>query len=283
MVRLKLVLCTFLLMLTVVFKAGATEVLPVFVSILPQAHVVERIGKERVSVEVLVPPGKSPATYAPKPAQMAKLAGARLFFSIGVPFEEPLMPKIKGISRELTIVDTTEGITLRNFPTGGKDPHIWMSPVLVKKQAATVCEALCRAVPEYDGYFRANLETLVADLDLLDKTIAKALKPLSGETIFVFHPVFGYFAEDYGLTQMAVEVEGKAPKGRVLADFIKQARDSKIRVIFVQPQFDTRTAENIAKAINGVVVPLDPLARDYIQNLTSMANTIRKAFEQEQL
>lgn len=250
----------------------------VFVSIEPQAFFVERIGRDRVVVEVLVPPGKSPAVYSPKSSQMAKLSGARFFFTIGVPFERSLMPKIKAASQGLTIIDTTKGISLRRFASGGTDPHVWMNPVLVKKQAENICDALCSALPESADYFRTNLELFQADLDGLDKAIAKALKPVMGENIFVFHPVFGYFADQYGLTQMAVEVEGKAPKGKALADFIKQARAAKARVIFVQPQFDTRTAEKIANAINGVVIPLDPLARDYVNNLMAMAQTIKKAF-----
>ena len=277
--RLKLIVWAAVVVLATVCQAGAQDSLSVFVSIQPQAYLVDRIGEERVAVEVLVPPGKSPATYAPRPAQMTRLSRATLFFSIGVPFEQALMPKVKGASQGLTLVDTTEGISPRRFANGGRDPHVWMSPVLMKKQAATVCNALCKAAPDSREYFRANLERLLADLDRLDERVAEALAPLAGETIFVFHPVFGYFADRYGLTQMAVEVAGKAPKGRALADFIKKAKAARIRVIFVQPQFDTRTAHKIATAINGAVVPLDPLAKDYMTNLTTMAQTIRQAFK----
>ncbi|MBI9089798.1 MAG: zinc ABC transporter substrate-binding protein [Desulfobacterium sp.] len=277
--RLKWIVWVAVLFLATASQAGAEAPLSVFVSIQPQAYVVERIGKKRVAVEVLVPPGKSPATYAPRPSQMAKLSRATLFFSIGVPFEQALMPRIKGASQELTLVDTIQGIPLRRFADGGGDPHIWMNPILMKQQAITICNALIQKAPGSTDYFRANLEGLLADLDRLDRTIAKALAPLAGETIFVFHPVFGYFADQYGLTQMAVEVHGKAPKGRELAHFIKQAKAARIRVIFVQPQFDTRTAQKIATAINGAVVPLDPLAKDYITNLTTMAGTIKNAFK----
>jgi zinc transport system substrate-binding protein len=277
--KLKWIVWAAVISLATACQAGAKAPLSVFVSIQPQAYVVERIGKEQVAVEVLVPPGKSPATYAPRPSQMVKLSRATLFFSIGVPFEQTLMPKIKGASQGLTLVDTTEGISPRQFADGGNDPHSWMNPMLVKQQAITVCNALCKAAPDSADYFRANLEHLLADLDRLDRTIAEALAPLAGETIFVFHPVFGYFADQYGLTQTAVEVGGKAPKGRALTKFIKQAKAARIRVIFVQPQFDTRTAHKIATAINGAVVPLDPLAKDYMTNLTTMAQTIRQAFK----
>lgn len=277
--RLKWIVWAAVIFLAAACPAGAEEPISVFVSIQPQAYVVERIGQERVDVSVLVPPGKSPATYAPRPSQMAKLSRATLFFSIGVPFEQALMPKIKGASKGLTLVDTIQGIPLRRFADGGGDPHVWMNPLLVKQQAINVCNALSEKVPGSREYFRVNLETFLADLDRLDRTIAKALAPLAGETIFVFHPVFGYFADRYGLTQMAVEVGGKAPKGRALAGFIKKAKAARIRVIFVQPQFDTRTAHKIAAAINGAVVPLDPLAKDYISNLTAMARKIRQAFK----
>ena len=282
MVLFRFIPYTLVLILTMVcqIQAMTPEPMTVFVSIEPQAYFVERIAGEQVSVEVLVPPGKSPAVYSPNPSQMAKLAGAGLFFTIGVPFERSLIPKIKGATQGLTLVDTTQGIALRQFVGGGTDPHVWMNPILVKTQAENICNALCRALPESSDYFRANLRLFQADLDRLDQTIATALASVAGENIFVFHPVFGYFADQYGLIQMAVEVEGKAPKGRALADFIKQARAAKARVIFVQPQFDTRTADKIATAINGVVIPLDPLARDYINNLTEMAQTIKKAFDQ---
>ncbi len=277
--RLKWIVWAAVISLATACQAGAEAPLSVFVSIQPQAYVVERIGKERVAVEVLVPPGKSPATYAPRPSQMARLSRAALFFSIGVPFEQALMPRVKGVSQELTLVDTIQGIPLRRFADGGGDPHVWMNPMLMKQQATTVCSALSKKAPGSTDYFRANLERLLADLDRLDRTIAKALEPLAGETIFVFHPVFGYFADRYGLTQTAVEVGGKAPKGRSLADFIKKAKAARIRVIFVQPQFDTRTAHKIATAINGAVVPLDPLAKDYMANLTAMAHKIKNAFK----
>ncbi len=269
------------LVLTLACQAQAMTPAPmtVFVSIEPQAYFVERIAGDRVAVEVLVPPGKSPAVYSPNPSQMARLSRAGIFFTIGVPFERSFMPKIRGTVQGLAIVDTTQGIALRQFAGGGTDPHVWMNPVLVKRQAENICSALCRAIPESADVFRTNLGRFQADLDRLDQTIATALAPVTGENIFVFHPVFGYFADRYGLTQMAVEVEGKAPKGRELAGFINQARAAKARVIFVQPQFDTRTAGKIATAINGAVVPLDPLARDYLNNLVAMAQTIKKAFE----
>ena len=268
----------------------------VFVSIAPQAYFVQRIGGDRLDVSVLVPPGKSPATYAPSSEQMVKLSRASLLFTVGVPFESTLIPKIKAMAPGLDIVDTRRGIALRTFEDSGElnhdvtdeheseqahshgreaiDPHIWMSPKLVKLQAGTMCDALCALAPADASFFKNNLDSFERDLDLLDKKIAQVLLPLRGQTLFVFHPVFGYFADAYGLKQLAVERGGKTPKGKDLASFIQLARENQVRVIFVQPQFDQRVAAKIAAAIGGAVVPLDPLARDYMENLSRMAQTI---------
>ncbi|SLM29196.1 ABC-type zinc transport system, periplasmic binding protein [Desulfamplus magnetovallimortis] len=295
-------------------KLSEDEMLTLFVSIEPQAYFVERIGGKMVDVHVLVPPGKSPATYAPTPSQMLKLTEAKLFFTIGVPFEKALMPKIKKITGGLEIVDTTKGIELMPFHisesshghheesdakekeqssehqnaedeksedehhhTDALDPHIWMNPLLVKIQAATILDALLKYAPEHKAQLSQNFNKFMDDLDKLHLKIKDALAPLEGETIFVYHPVFGYFAREYGLKQLAVERGGKSPRGKELLNFITEAKNNNVHVIFVQPQFDQNTANKIATAIKGVVVPLDPLARNYIENLENMASTIKNS------
>ncbi|MEA1967871.1 MAG: zinc ABC transporter substrate-binding protein [Thermodesulfobacteriota bacterium] len=264
-----------------IVHAKAEDKISLFVSIAPQAYFAQRIGGEKVIVNVLVPQGKSPATYAPKPEQMVKLAKAELFFSIGVPFESSLIPKIRRFSNNLKVIDTKKGIKLRKFANGGTDPHIWMSPKLVAKQAQTMCNALSIHHPRSKLFFKENLDSFLKDLHHLDENIKKTLAPVRGETILVFHPVFGYFSDAYNLKQMAVEKSGNTPKGKNLVAFIKQARQNSVHVIFVQPQFDTRSADKIASAINGVVIPLDPLAKDYIANLQEMALKIRNAFKKK--
>ncbi|MCF8070323.1 MAG: zinc ABC transporter substrate-binding protein [Desulfobacterales bacterium] len=259
----------------------------VFVSIQPQAYFLERIGGDRVVVDVLVMPDKNPATYSPTPDQMMKLSKADLFFRIGVPFENILISKIDALSDRLTIVDTRKGITLRRMESGyhehdqhnhdhteGNDPHIWLSPVLVKQQSKTILETLVKIDPDGKTTYTANYRSFIDDLDALDNKIRSALAPIKGSALFVFHPAFGYFAEEYGLKQIAVEIEGKAPKGKDVSLFIKKARNDNVKVIFVQAQFDRSAAYKIASAIDGSVVPVDPLARDYISNLEEMADKV---------
>ncbi len=275
----------------------------VYVSIPPQKHFVEQVGGEKVDVTALLAPGQSPATYEITPKQMVELGKARVYFRIGVPFEKSVVAKIGGTLEGLHIVDTREGIELRGLTAGERhehgsgsahghadcaedhgeqgdlDPHTWMNPRLVKIQARTICDELGRLDPVHRKDYERRLGTFMAELDSVDSAIAAKLGPFRGREFFVFHPAYGYFADAYGLRQTAVQSGGKAPTAKRLSGLIKRARDAGVRLIFVQPQFDRNSAETIAEAIGGAVVPIDPLAEDYLDNLLEMADRIEEALK----
>jgi zinc transport system substrate-binding protein len=140
-----------------------------------------------------------------------------------------------------------------------------------------MCAALVEIDPVHRSDYEANLKQLTADLDALDARIARTLAPLKGQTLLVFHPAFGYFARDYGLRQEAVETGGKAPGPRHVKKLIDRARNEGVRVIFVEPQFSQQAAKTIAQQIGGVVIAIDPLAKDYIANLQNVADKIHDA------
>ncbi|HEY66831.1 MAG TPA: zinc ABC transporter solute-binding protein, partial [Thermoflexia bacterium] len=249
----------------------------VVVSILPQAYFVERIGGDRVEVTVMVPPGASPATYEPTAGQMRDLSQADVYVRIRVPFEEAWMDKIAAANPGMLIVDSSAGIER----IGGKDPHIWLSPRLVKVQAENIYQGLIEVDPEHAGFYAQNKEQFVADLDALDAEIAETLAGAKGKKFMVFHPAWSYFARDYGLEQIPVEVEGKEPSAAELAELIETAKTNDIEVIFVSPQFSTRSAETIARQIGGKVVFVDPLARDWMNNLRSVARTLAQEMKEK--
>jgi zinc transport system substrate-binding protein len=262
--------------------------LPVFVSILPQAGFVERIGGGAVAVEVLVGDGQSPHTFEPSPQQMARLSRARAYFAIGIPVEEGVLRKIRPTHPDLLVVATHQGVPLRyaqdghhgdhRNDSGGRspDPHIWLSPRLVKIQARHIRDALARLDPGRRSFYTANLQAFEAELDRLDARIASALAPVRGRKMYVFHPAFGYFADAYGLTQVPIEIEGKEPGPRKLAQLIRSARRDGVKVLFVQPQFSSKSAAALAKAVGGVVVAMDPLARDYVSNMERLAAAVEE-------
>jgi zinc transport system substrate-binding protein len=289
-----------------VATAHAADPVSVFVSIVPQKYFVQQIGKDRVDVRVMVQPGASPAMYEPKPQQMVDLSNADVYFAVGVPFERAWLEKIAAANPAMTVIHTDQGIEKRAMTAhhhdddvgeqhddgddhgnddhqgegrdegdhhdhGVLDPHIWLSPPLVKIQAGTILEALKGVDPEHEHLYEANFEEFSSQIDQLNDELKRIFTGKEGLRFMVFHPAWGYFAHAYGLKQVPIEIEGKDPKPAQLQTLIKQARASGINVIFVQPQFSTKSAELVAREIGGQVVPADPLAEDWMANLRAVA------------
>jgi zinc transport system substrate-binding protein len=277
--------------------AEATKI-SVFAGIPPLAYLVQRIGGPWVEVGVLVAPGQNPHLFQPSPRQVVALKKAVLFFKIGMPFESRLVDLLESRHRRTTVVDAADGIAKRwladecadeaaapdgqapreEHHAGGPDPHVWLTPRNLQIMAANIAAALEKAAPAHAADFRRNRAALADQLDLLDARIRRALRPFQGQTFYVFHPAFGYFADAYALRQQAVESEGKSPTPRQLLALIKQARAQGVKIIFLQPQFDRRSAAAVAEAIGGAVVTMDPLAPDVVKNLDDVAAKIRQAF-----
>ena len=235
----------------------------------------KRIGGPYVHVEVLVQAGQDPHIFEPTPRQVIHLSRARLFFRVGMPFEDRLVEHIAG----RTCAVYRRRYRGRNRPCGRQaittrgqaDPHVWLSPPRLKTMAANVAAALCRADPRHEQVYQTNLKRLHAELDALDRRIARSLLPYRGQAFYVFHPAFGYFAEAYGLRQESVEVEGKLPTPRQVFGLIAKARADHVKIIFLQPQFNQQIAASIAQAIGGAVMPMDDLAYDVVANLDDVA------------
>jgi len=240
----------------------------VAVTILPQAEFVEKIGGEKVQVTVMIPPGASPHTYEPTPRQLIEVSKAKIYFQVGsgVDFELAFMNKIVEVNRKMLVVNCSEGIRIMD-----KDPHVWLSPRNAKKMVVNIYNALVQVDPENKDYYRKNLESYIKELDNLDRDIRKILGNVTNRRFMIYHPAWGYFARDYNLTQIPVEKEGKEPTIRGLMALIDQARRLNVKIIFVSPQFDEKKAEIIAESIHGKIVFLDPLAKDYVENLRSAA------------
>jgi zinc transport system substrate-binding protein len=272
-----------------------------FVSILPLAYFVERVGGPYVEVHTLAGPGQDPHTFDPTPQLMVKLAEAQVLFKIGFSFEENLAKKIGSTFKKVEVVDLQQGIKLRT-PTEEEtdveeaehrdehgaehghahdaselDQHTWLDPRLAKIQAKTIADTLIRIDPSHQAAYEKNLQDLQEDLDAVHAQLTKALAPVKGKSFFVFHPAYGYFGDAYGLKQVAVQLEGKEPTARQLARLIDQAKKDGVRIVFVQPQFSKKSAEALAKAIGGLAEPLDDLAPNYLQNLKDMAERLDSA------
>jgi zinc transport system substrate-binding protein len=276
-------------------NAQAEKKLAVFVSIAPQKYFVQQIGKERVDVEVMVQPGASPATYEPKPRQMAAISKTPIYFAMGVPFEKNWLKKIAAANPNMRVVHTDHGIQKIPMPThdhevehhrdkdhqnrGEPDPHIWLSPPLVMAQARTIRDAFQEIDPAHRSVYDTHYKAFVSALVALDAELRNTFADQQGLQFMVLHPSWGYFAHTYGLKQVPVEIEGKDPKPAQLKELIEHAKKNQIRIIFVQPQFSSKSAKLVAKEIGGQMVVADPLAQNWSDNLREVAKKLKAALK----
>jgi zinc transport system substrate-binding protein len=261
------------------------------VSILPQQYFVARIGGDRVTVNVMVAPGAEPHTYEPKPDQLRALSNSKAYFTVGMPFEQIWLERFKAAAPETRIVDTAACV--KRLAMAGEhadeavkvndqllDPHIWLSPGLVKQQAAAIYAALAELDCVHQAEYKTNLDAFLADIDRLDADIRARLKGVQGRKFIVFHPAWGYFARDYGLEQIPIEIGGQEPSAADMARLIAQAREEDIKVIFAQPEFSTRAAETIAREIGGKVLLISPLDPDWLENMRRVAGAFAEVLSQ---
>ena len=251
------------------------------VSIAPQKYFVKRIAGNRYPVNVMIPPGSSPAIYEPSPRQIKELSRSFLYFKIGyLPFEFSWMNKLTAANKNMRVIDTSRNVRLihsRKHHHGGNnkrgiDPHIWLSPESVMIQAKNILKAFTDIDSKNREFYQKNYNSFIRDIKELDNRIKTKLKKISKRKFLVFHPVWGYFARDYNLTQIAIEVEGKSPGLAGLKKLLDMAKKEGIKVIFVQRQFDTRVAGVIASEIGGEVVSIDPLEENWLFSLRRIAD-----------
>ncbi|MBI4797219.1 MAG: zinc ABC transporter substrate-binding protein [Desulfarculus sp.] len=266
--------------------AWAAPALQVATGIPPLGYLLERLTGGQASVRVLVGPGQNPHTYEPTPRQRAALAQAAVYFKLGLPFENTLLAKVAGGHPGLRVVDLTQGLELAPAPEekhhhgeadhdeGEMDLHLWLSPRLTQHLARAMAQALMELDPAGTPGYQERLQGLLADLQAVDQRLTQVLAPHRGAYFLVYHPAFGYFGRDYGLKQMAVETGGKEPGARHLARLIKKAKAHHIKVIFVQPQFPQKSAQQVAREIGGAVVAMDDLAPDYLANQERLARDL---------
>jgi len=272
-------------------NASAIEKIGVFVSIVPQKFFVEQIGKDLVDVQVMVAPGANPHIYEPKPAQMAAISRAKIYFAIDVTFEEIWLKRFASANPKMRIVHTEHGIQKMPMAAhhhdeekdhqkerhdhGVLDPHVWLSPPLVMVQARNILTALQEVDPAHHAVYEANYKAFITMLVNLDGELRSIFSGKQGLQFMVFHPAWGYFAHAYGLKQVPIEIEGKEPKPAQLKKLIDHAREHQIKVVFVQPQFSSKSAEQMAKEIGGQVAFVDPLALNWAENLREVATKFK--------
>ncbi len=273
------------------------------VTILPQRWLVQQLIGTPSKILVMVPPGSSPETYSPGPQQMIDLAGAELYVRIGqIPLELAWLEKFSSSTPSLKVVDPSRNIEFisshihshasdahshhhesdHNHPpvVHGIDPHIWLSPTLMIRYSQALAPLLSEKYPDRAPAIKDNLLTMTAQLEKLDQEMRELLKSHKGKDFMVFHPAWTYFARDYGLRQWAIEDEGKSPSPRQLKKITDMIRNKGIKTLFIQNQFERRSAEAIADTLGITVIELDPLLEDWPAMLMNTARAIAASFKE---
>ena len=270
-----------------------TDTKPIIaLSILPQEYFVQRIAGDLVNTVVLVGEGQSPHSYEPTPSQMAALAKAKAWILSGTDFELVLESKVSSLYPNLMIVDGTEGVTFRSLEAHGhedhdegedhithkdsleRDRHTWLGWESAKILASHVLSTTITLIPEQKLLLEANYKKLIEDIDVTFLSLKEQLAPLAGRKVFVYHPSFGYFFDEFDLIQEAVEIGGKEPTAKDLSLLIQKAKSEKAVALFVQKQFPLASAQTVAKAAGAKVLALDPLARDWMENIRVMGDAL---------
>lgn len=262
-----------LLLLPLVFAvpAQAAGKIKVSVSVPPQAYFVERIGGDKVEVQVMLPGHGDHDSYEPTPQQLMRLAQAQVYVRVGAPaftFEtrhiDPALAR-----KRIAVINMSDGVRLLD-----DDPHIWVAPSAVRQGALNIYKGLANFDPANGPYYKRNLDSFLRNIDSLDRETKALLKGKEGGTFLIFHPALAYFAAEYGLHQVSIEAEGKSPSASHIRGVIDLARKKGIKKVLIQKGFDTKSARTIAAEIGGSLEEIDPLDRDWLNGTRNIAKKV---------
>jgi zinc transport system substrate-binding protein len=260
------------------------------VSVTPQKYFIDKLAGEWLDVNVMVPPGASPATYEPTPKQMTKLSDSKLYFRVGhIGFEKAWMEKLQSVNPGMNIIDVSEGLSLimeeescsghSNHEHGhhhhhGYNPHIWLSPKLVKHQVKIMGEKLQASFPQHQKEIVENQNTLLHSIDSLHKVLSTEFSTMHQKAFIVYHPVWTYLAKEYGLEQVALEYNGKEASADKLKTVVDFAKEKDIHLIFIQKEFSDEQAKSVANEIDGKVISMDPLGYNWFKTINSFKEAL---------
>ena len=264
----------------------------IFCGLPPVAFIASQIAGEKAEVDSMLPEGRSPHDYAPRPSDVQKAGTAKFFFTTGMNFENSA---VKSLPETVRIVDVSKDIRRRRFDDGkgccdghghdhhhheeaALDPHVWLSPENAGKIAVAILASLSAADPENREYYQQNFDRFKSELEKIAAEMKTQLSPFAGREFLVYHPAFGYFADVAGLRQHPLEINGREMTAVQLANVIAKAKKDNIKVVFVQKQFNPRLAGELARRIGGEALPLDPLAYDLLKNFRAMTEAVVRGF-----
>ena len=266
------------------------------VTIEPQIYFTKAIAGDKFIVNSLIPKGVSPESFDPTPQQLVTLEKSIAYLRIGyINFELAWKNKINSISPKMKIFDTSKGIDLianeyekiavnkistdttkKSNNKTSINPHIWTSAVNALIIAKNTYKALCTLDKNDSAYYHYRYDSICKHIIHIDSIVKKILSSSQEPHSFlVYHPTLSYFARDYKLHQISIEEEGKEPSTLRLKELIEISKEEKVQVVLVQPEFDKRNAEIIAKQLGAAIKTIDPLNEQWDKEMINIANSLK--------
>ncbi|MCD8029416.1 MAG: zinc ABC transporter substrate-binding protein [Bacteroides sp.] len=266
-------------------QTGKNDKPVIMVTIEPLRYFTEAIVGDKFTVVSMVPKGMSPETYDPTPQQMVDLGNSIAYFRIGyIGFEQTWMERITDNVPHIQVFDMSEGVDLiyeaeyehnGHVHIGGVEPHIWNSAINAQIIASNILFSLTTFDKDNEAYYMSRFDTLCHFIDRTDYMVRELLETENSDKAFmIYHPALSYYARDYGLRQISIEENGKEPSPAHMKELIDLCRKEEVHTIFVQPEFDTRNAEVIARQTNTRVVPINPLSYDWQEEMLQVARVL---------
>jgi zinc/manganese transport system substrate-binding protein len=229
------------------------------------ADFARNIGGDKVTVTQIIKPNVDPHDYEPTPADIQAIGAAKLVVKNGVGLEEWLDQTIESAGFKGTVVDTSQGVTLRKGDPGDEetadgDPHIWHNPLNAKIMSQNIEKALATADAANASTYAANLQGYAAKLDKLDAdTTAKfAALPADRRKLVTNHDAFGYYVDRYQLQFIGSVIPSLDTSAELsakqLSDLVAKIKATGTKAIFSESSLPAKSAEAIAQQAGVKVV-----------------------------
>ena len=260
----------------------------VLASFYPLYEFTKIIGGEKIDVSIIIPPGIEPHDWEPTIQDLQKMQNSDMVVINGAGLE-PWTTKLVSANPDILIVDTSNGIPLleKNKQIFNNqiqnDPHVWLDPILAKKQIQNIANGLINIDPQNTDYYQENAERYNAKLNLLDNKIRNELSICMKKDFLAFHDAFSYFAREYSLNQNTIIGinPSEEPTAVTLQQIIQKARNLDLHIIFTEEAVNPRISEVVANEIGGKVLTLSPIEvyeknSDYIKRMEKNLSNLKE-------
>jgi zinc transport system substrate-binding protein len=282
---LSLILIPLMTISCVGMKKEADSKAEIAVTIEPQRYFADKIAGDNFSFFSVVPAGQGAETYDPTPQEMTRIGKSKAYFKLGqLSIEETITEAMHKNNANLQIFDTSHGMNIISGSNkaetqihnshSGSDPHVWTSISGAEIISQNILNALIILDKERKNVYESNYNTLSEEISDLEKNLHEQLDSVSNRCFVIYHPALTYFAEEFGFKQLSIEDGGKEPSPASLERLIKEAKRENAKIVFVQKEYSSKYAKQIAEEIGAKIVEIDLLDYDWEKIIKEIANTL---------